>query len=104
MAEVGASYQLFLTQTQQDDLVRVVNKILTPGRGILAVDDTVGRTSLSYINLDAMEKKLSALNLENSEENRRKYKELLFSTPNLGEHVSGVILFDETYRQVSHIS
>jgi fructose-bisphosphate aldolase class I len=38
--------------------------------------------------------------LENTEENRRKYRQLLFSTDKIvAEHISGVILFDETFRQ-----
>jgi fructose-bisphosphate aldolase class I len=38
--------------------------------------------------------------LENTEPNRRAYRELLFTTPAFGENISAVILFDETFRQV----
>lgn len=41
-------------------------------------------------------KKFAPLNIENNEENRRAYRELLFTTPGIEKYVSGVILFDET--------
>jgi len=41
-------------------------------------------------------KKFVPLNVENTEENRRAYRELLFTTPGLNRYVSGVILFEET--------
>lgn len=46
-----------------------------------------------------MGKKFTPLNIENIEENRRAYRELLFTTPGLNQYISGVILFDETARQ-----
>jgi len=39
------------------------------------------------------------INLENIEENRRLYRQLLFTTPDFDKYISGVILFDETARQ-----
>ncbi|MCZ3114893.1 fructose-bisphosphate aldolase, partial [Acinetobacter baumannii] len=44
-------------------------------------------------------KRFAAVNVENTEENRRAYRELLLTTPKLGEYISGAILFDETIRQ-----
>jgi len=41
-------------------------------------------------------KRFKMINVENTEENRRRYRELLFTTPNLNRHVSGVIMFEES--------
>lgn len=47
-----------------------------------------------------MGKRLESINLPNTEDNRRKYRELLFTTDNsISNNISGVILFDETFRQ-----
>ena len=46
-------------------------------------------------------KRFDSIQLENTEDNRRRYRQLLFTTPNLGEHISGVILYEETFHQVS---
>jgi len=70
-------------------MVKTVSEITTPGRGILAADESAG----------TIEKRLKAVNVASTEETRRDYRELLFSTPDLGSHISGVILFDETLRQ-----
>jgi fructose-bisphosphate aldolase class I len=60
-----------------------------PGRGILAADESQ----------PTIAKRFAAISLESTEENRRAYRELLFTTPGLGDHIGGVILFDETLRQ-----
>ncbi|KHJ84715.1 fructose-bisphosphate aldolase class-I, partial [Oesophagostomum dentatum] len=44
-------------------------------------------------------KRLAAVNLENNETNRQKYRQLLFTTPHIGDHISGAILFEETFNQ-----
>src|SRR6185295_5034484 len=44
-------------------------------------------------------KRLQAVGLASTEDNRRAYREMLFTTPGLSEFISGVILFDETIRQ-----
>lgn len=59
------------------------------GRGILAADES----------MNTIQKRFDTIGLENTEANRQAYREMLFMTPGLGEHVSGVILFDETLRQ-----
>lgn len=46
-------------------------------------------------------KRLVSVNLENTENNRRKYRELLFTTPNFGANISGVILYEETFNQMA---
>ena len=59
------------------------------GKGILAADES----------FPTIEKRFAALGIPSTEENRRRYRELLFTTPGLGEFIGGAILFDETIRQ-----
>jgi len=74
----------------QDELKRIAKAIVAPGKGILAADESTG----------SMVKKLSSVNLENTEENRRLYRQVLFTTDaSLAESISGVIFFDETFYQ-----
>uniref|UniRef100_A0A914E0A4 Fructose-bisphosphate aldolase n=1 Tax=Acrobeloides nanus TaxID=290746 RepID=A0A914E0A4_9BILA len=89
MAEVGGSYKSALTKEKEDELRNIAAKIMAPGKGILAADESTGTIG----------KRLSAINLENNETNRRKYRQLLFTTPNFEEHISGVILYEETFHQ-----
>lgn len=63
--------------------------LVEPGKGILAADES----------FPTIAKRLARIGLESTEDVRRAYRELLFTTPGLAEHVSGVILFDETIRQ-----
>ncbi|KAK9876313.1 hypothetical protein WA026_012612 [Henosepilachna vigintioctopunctata] len=74
----------------QDELRKIANAIVSPGKGILAADESVG----------TMGKRLADIGLENTEDNRRKYRQLLFTTDKqLGDYISGVILFHETVYQ-----
>ncbi|MSQ20523.1 MAG: fructose-bisphosphate aldolase class I [Betaproteobacteria bacterium] len=59
------------------------------GRGILAADESTGTIG----------KRFDSISVENTEENRRAYREMLFTTKGLGQYISGVILYDETLRQ-----
>lgn len=59
------------------------------GKGVLAADEST----------PTMAKRLAAVGVESTEPRRRTYREILFTTDGLGEHVGGVILFDETVRQ-----
>lgn len=72
-----------------DTLESTVHALLAPGKGILAADES----------LPTIGKRFAALAIPSTEENRRAYRELLFTTPGLGGAISGVILFDETIRQ-----
>ena len=63
--------------------------LVAPGKGILAADESSG----------TIEKRFKSIDVESTEENRRAYRELLFTTDGVGEFISGVILFDETIRQ-----
>ncbi len=69
--------------------VRVQKAIASPGRGILAMDESNATCGL----------RLASIGLENTEVNRQAYRQLLVGTPGLGEYVSGAILFEETLYQ-----
>lgn len=73
----------------EDVLQRTARTLVAPGKGILAADESPG----------TLEKRFKAVGLKSSEETRRAYREMLFTTPGIGEFISGVILFDETLRQ-----
>jgi fructose-bisphosphate aldolase, class I len=64
-------------------------ELVAPGKGILAADESFGTIG----------KRFDAVGIESSEESRRAYREMLFTTESIGEFLSGVILFDETIRQ-----
>lgn len=90
MAEVGGSYKPFLSKAQEDELRATANAIVAPGKGILAADESTG----------TMGKRFTAINLPNEEENRRKYRQLLFAAPGpIERNISGVIMFHETFYQ-----
>ncbi len=67
----------------------VQKTIASPGRGILAMDESNATCGL----------RLASIGLENTEVNRQAYRQLLVGTPGLGEYVSGAILFEETLYQ-----
>ncbi|MGZ8364366.1 MAG: class I fructose-bisphosphate aldolase [Caulobacteraceae bacterium] len=70
-------------------LNEIAEKMVTPGKGILAADESSG----------TIKKRFDAINVECTEENRRDYRELLFRCTDGMKHVSGVILFEETLYQ-----
>ncbi|KAL3536150.1 hypothetical protein ACH5RR_004611 [Cinchona calisaya] len=72
-----------------DELIATATYIGTPGKGILAADESTGTIG----------KRLSSINVENVETNRRALRELLFTAPGALECLSGVILFEETLYQ-----
>src|SRR5438067_5437497 len=72
-----------------ENLQSIANKLVAPGKGILAADESSG----------TIEKRLKSIDVPSTEENRRAYREILFTTTGAGEFISGVILFDETIRQ-----
>lgn len=71
------------------DMESVAHAIVAPKKGILAADESNGTIA----------KRFEAIKVESTEENRRRYRELLFTTPKVNEFISGVILYDETIRQ-----
>ena len=69
----------------------IARAIVAPGKGILAADESSG----------TIEKRLSSIGVESTEDRRRFYREMLFTTDGVEEFISGVILYDETIRQSS---
>jgi fructose-bisphosphate aldolase class I len=74
---------------KSENLESIARKLVAPGKGILAADESSG----------TIEKRLKTINVPSTEENRRAYREILFTTAGANEFISGVILFDETIRQ-----
>jgi len=74
-----------------EELIATANTIASAGRGILAMDESNGTCG----------KRLDSIGVENTEDNRRAYRELLVTTPGLGEYISGAIMFEETLYQSS---
>lgn len=73
----------------QEILNKTVQSLLTKGKGILAADETPSNIG----------KKFEVLHIENTPENRRRYREMLFTAPKIEDYISGVIMQDETIRQ-----
>lgn len=74
-----------------NELESVARELVAKGRGILAADESDG----------TIKKRFDTIGVDSTEENRRAYRDLLFTTPGVEDHISGVILFDETIRQSS---
>ena len=73
-----------------DELNKIARKMVAPGKGILAADESTG----------TIQKRFDKIGVENNEANRRDYRELLFRTEKaMKDYIGGVILFDETIRQ-----
>jgi fructose-bisphosphate aldolase class I len=66
--------------------------LVAEGKGILAADESDS----------TIKKRFDSIGLESTEDNRRAYRDMLFTTPGVEEFISGVILFDETIRQKGH--
>jgi fructose-bisphosphate aldolase, class I len=71
------------------ELQQTANRLVAEGKGILAADESNG----------TMNKRLKAAGVEQTEEMRRALRELLFTTEGAADHISGIILYDETFRQ-----
>lgn len=82
------AFEPYLNSKQEAELKRVAETIVSPGKGILAADElsTIGKYKI-----------------EDNEETRRRYREMLFTAGNirneLAKYISGVIMFDETFYQ-----
>ena len=72
-----------------EQLAETALAMVAPGKGIIAIDESNA----------TIKKRFDGVGIECTEENRRAYREMLLTTPRLGEHISGAILFDETLRQ-----
>src|SRR5881227_3055812 len=73
------------------DLHQTTQALVAEGKGILAADESTG----------TIKKRFESIGVESTEENRRAYRDLLFTTEAAEDYISGVILFDETIRQSS---
>src|ERR671939_759452 len=71
------------------ELELTARALVAPGKGILAADESDG----------TIKKRFDSIGIESTEDNRRAYRDLLFTTEGVEEFISGVILFDETIRQ-----
>src|SRR5712675_3173248 len=71
------------------DLETAASQMVAAGKGILAADESSG----------TIKKRFDKIGLESTEESRRAYRELLFTTPDMAKSISGVIFYDETLRQ-----
>jgi fructose-bisphosphate aldolase class I len=74
---------------QSSELEGVARAMVARGKGILAADESTG----------TIKKRFDKIKVESTEENRRAYRELLFTTPGAADYIGGVILYDETLRQ-----
>ncbi|GFO48635.1 fructose-bisphosphate aldolase [Plakobranchus ocellatus] len=80
----------YLPPEKEAELSDIAKRLIAPGKGILAADESTATCG----------KRLQEINVENTEENRRRYRELLFTgDAELAQNISGVILFDETTKQ-----
>ncbi len=75
----------------ENGLTETARALVAAGKGILAADESDG----------TIKKRFDTIEVESTEENRRAYRDMLFTTPGMEDHISGVILFDETIRQSS---
>ena len=71
------------------ELSATARALVAKNRGILAADESTG----------TIKKRFDSIKLESTEENRRAYREMLFTAPGAQEYISGVIMYDETLRQ-----
>lgn len=80
----------YLPVALQEELRNIANAIVAPGKGILAADESTATIG----------KRFASIGVENTEDNRRKYRQLLFTADNtVSQYISGVILYEETLGQ-----
>src|SRR5438093_13092702 len=72
----------------KQELETVAQSMVAKGKGILAADESIG----------TIKKRFDSIKIKSNENNRRAYREMLFTTKRIEEAISGVILFDETIR------
>ena len=74
-----------------EELMNTAQRIIAPGKGILAADESNG----------TIKRRFDSIGTESTADSRRNYRELLFRTQGVNEYLSGVILYDETIRQMA---
>merc|ERR1719331_105913 len=75
----------------KDELMKTASYIASPGKGILASDESTGTCAL----------RLKAIGMEGTVEEQRGYRQMLYQTPGLSEHVAGAIMFEKTLYESS---
>src|SRR4029453_12759199 len=77
------------TMAETQTLEEIARALVAPGKGILAADESDG----------TIKKRFDSIGIESTEDNRRAYRDMLFTPRGPAAHISGVILYDETIRQ-----
>src|SRR6478752_10593518 len=77
------------TMAETQTLEEIARALVAPGKGILAADESDG----------TIKKRFDSIGVDSTEDNRRAYRDMLFTTEGAADHISGVILYDETIRQ-----
>src|SRR6266404_374863 len=75
----------------QQELEKTAKAMVAPGKGLLAADESE----------KACKKRFDSVGVECTQDSRREYRGLLFTTPGADQHMSGVILYEETFRQAT---
>ena len=91
---VGEDYRVkneIKKENKMTEIQENTRKLMAKGKGILAADESGG----------SIKKKFESMGIEDTEQNRRDYRNIFFTTPDLEKYASGVILFDETARQLA---
>ena len=73
----------------KDELLATIAELVHPGKGILAADESN----------PTMAKRLKAIDVADTAQNRLSYRSMIFGTPGLGEFINGIIMFEETLDQ-----
>jgi len=76
---------------KETELARTAGAMMDPGKGLLAADESTGTIA----------RRFEAVRVPSTEDSRRAYRNMLFTTPGLEAYISAVILYDETIRQKS---
>ncbi len=87
--DMDAMQELAANTTSKPDLELVAASLVLPGKGILAADESGG----------SIKKKFAGMNIPDTYETRRDYRNIFFTTPDIEKYLTGVILFDETAHQ-----
>jgi len=83
-------FYTYLSKEKEEELSKIANAIVAPGKGILAADESTGTIG----------KRFEKIKVANEEDNRRRYRQLLFTAdPSVAHSISGVILYEETLYQ-----
>ena len=78
-----------MVDSYKDELIKTAKQIAAEGKGILAADESTGTIGSRF----------QSINVENNEANRRAYREMLVTAPDIENYISGMIMFEETVDQ-----